>query len=60
MDFITHVQDRLIEALPEIIQSYGGPVRASSLSEMEVTVNPGTGVNWLLGQLAGTGRGIHV
>jgi hypothetical protein len=57
MDFITHVQKRLKEALPEIIESYEGEVTASSLSEMEVRVKAlshevGNGVmcHWLEAQ----------
>jgi len=38
MDFITYVQQRLTEYLPEVLKEYSGEVRAGSLGEMEVAV----------------------
>lgn len=38
MEFITHVQESMMQQLPEMIKSYEGDVSAKSLSEMEVCV----------------------
>ena len=38
MDFITHVQERMLAQLAEIMAEYEGAVNAASLSEMETTV----------------------
>jgi hypothetical protein len=38
MDFITYLQQQLTAYLPEVMAGYEGEIRATSLSEMEVTV----------------------
>ena len=38
MDFITHVQQVMMQQIPEMIKSYEGDLSASSLSEMETAL----------------------